>query len=98
MAANIFANREATRGPGLLDERADGRRRRSASSTEMGVELDPHAKVGGLSVGEKQLVEIARTLQQQSEIIIMDEPNSALNAARDRSGSSSCCAACATAG
>ena len=29
---------------------------------------------------EKQLVEIARTLQQQSEIIIMDEPNSALNA------------------
>ena len=43
--------------------------------------LDPHAKVGSLSVGEKQLVEIARTLEQQSEIIIMDEPNSALSAA-----------------
>ena len=47
----------------------------------MGVALDPHAKVGTLSVAEKQLVEIARTLEQQSEIIIMDEPNSALSAA-----------------
>src|SRR6185312_9195146 len=42
--------------------------------------LDPRTRVGKLSVGEKQLVEIARTLEQQSEIIIMDEPNSALNA------------------
>src|SRR4029453_1321433 len=49
--------------------------------TQMGVDLDPHAKVGKLTVAEKQLVEIARTLEQQSEIIIMDEPNSALSAA-----------------
>jgi ABC-type sugar transport system ATPase subunit len=35
--------------------------------------------VGKLPIGERQLVEIARTLQQQSDIIIMDEPNSALN-------------------
>ena len=46
----------------------------------MGVSIDPREKVGKLSVGEKQLVEIARTLQQRSEIVIMDEPNSALNA------------------
>src|SRR5215211_7415594 len=46
----------------------------------MGVPIDPREKVGKLSVGEKQLVEIARTLQQRSEIVIMDEPNSALNA------------------
>src|SRR4029453_12987859 len=49
--------------------------------TQMGVDLDPHAKVGRLSVAERQLVEIARTLEQQSEIIIMEEPNSALSAA-----------------
>jgi ABC-type sugar transport system ATPase subunit len=47
----------------------------------MGVRLDPRTKVGRLSVAEKQLVEIARTLQQESDIIIMDEPNSALSAA-----------------
>jgi ABC-type sugar transport system ATPase subunit len=47
---------------------------------EMGVALNPSRKVGTLTVGEMQLVEIARTLHQQSEIVIMDEPNSALNA------------------
>ncbi|MGH2617316.1 MAG: ATP-binding cassette domain-containing protein, partial [Thermomicrobiales bacterium] len=80
VAANIFANRETTHGPGLLDER----QMVAATSrvlSEMGVELDAHAKVGRLSVAEKQLVEIARTLEQQSDIIIMDEPNSALSAA-----------------
>ncbi len=80
VAANIFANREVTHGPGLLDER------QMVTATKrvldaMGVDLDPHAKVGRLSVAEKQLVEIARTLEQQSAIIIMDEPNSALSAA-----------------
>jgi ABC-type sugar transport system ATPase subunit len=80
VAGNIFANREATRGPGLLDERLMVAATRDILR-QMGVELDPHARVGRLSVAEKQLVEIARTLQQQSEIIIMDEPNSALSAA-----------------
>jgi ABC-type sugar transport system ATPase subunit len=79
VSANIFANRELEHGIGLLDKRKmDAESRRILN--QMGVHLDPDAKVGKLSVGEKQLVEIARTLQQRSEIIIMDEPNSALNA------------------
>ena len=80
VAGNIFANRETTFGPGLLN----GRQMVAATRRvlgEMGVALDPHAKVGRLSVAEKQLVEIARTLEQQSEIMILDEPNSALSAA-----------------
>jgi ABC-type sugar transport system ATPase subunit len=80
VAGNIFANRETTIGPGLLNERQMVAATRRVFR-EMGVALDPHAKVGRLSVAEKQLVEIARTLEQQSEIIIMDEPNSALSAA-----------------
>lgn len=80
VAANIFANREATIGPGLLNQRQMVAATRRVLQA-MGVSLDPHAKVGGLSVAEKQLVEIARTLDQQSDIIIMDEPNSALSAA-----------------
>ena len=78
IAGNIFANRERTHS-GILDKRSmrnDARR----VLTEMGVSLDPTRKVGSLTVGEKQLVEIARTLHHQSEIVIMDEPNSALNA------------------
>ena len=79
IAANIFANREPTRGGVVLDKRTmreDARR----VLREMGVALDPTRKVGTLTVGEKQLVEIARTLHQRSDIVIMDEPNSALNA------------------
>jgi ABC-type sugar transport system ATPase subunit len=80
VAGNIFANRESTVGPGILNERQMVEATRDVLD-EMGVRLDPHTKVGSLSVAEKQLVEIARTLQQQSDIIIMDEPNSALSAA-----------------
>src|SRR5437016_1281907 len=43
-----------------------------------------HALVGPLAIGEKQLVEIARTLEQESRIIILDEPNSALNEAESQ--------------
>src|SRR5687767_5112743 len=67
IAGNIFANREATRAAGILDKPA---MRASARQVldEMGVALDPARKVGTLTVGEKQLVEIARTLHQQAEI------------------------------
>jgi len=79
VAANIFANRELSGATGLLDERGMVAATRRIFD-EMGVHLDPRAKIGKLAVGEKQLVEIARALQQESDIVIMDEPNSALNA------------------
>src|SRR6478609_806749 len=79
IAANIFVNREETRGRWVLDKGAM-RKETEAVLEQMGVWLDPGRKVRSLPVGEKQIVEIARTLQQDSQIIIMDEPNSALNA------------------
>jgi ribose transport system ATP-binding protein len=41
--------------------------------------LDPDAEVKGLKVGEKQVVEIAKSLVNESELLIMDEPTAALN-------------------
>ncbi|CAN5818881.1 sugar ABC transporter ATP-binding protein [soil metagenome] len=79
ISANMFVNREETFGGGILNERAMREASRQVLQ-EMGVGLDPSRKVSSLTVGEKQMVEIARTLQQQSDIVIMDEPNSALNA------------------
>jgi ribose transport system ATP-binding protein len=76
-AANVFVNRELVSRHGLLDERAMIEATHRVFNA-MGIQISPHAKVGKLSVGDKQLVEIARTLQQQSSIILMDEPNSAL--------------------
>src|SRR3954447_8981131 len=63
VAGNIFANREATLGPGLLDERQMTTKTKQVLA-EMSVPLDPRTKVSKLSVAEKQLVEIARTLEQ----------------------------------
>jgi ABC-type sugar transport system ATPase subunit len=78
ITANIFANREKSTA-GVLDNRKMTREARQVL-TDMGVTLDPSRTVGSLAVGERQLVEIARTFHQKSDIVIMDEPNSALNA------------------
>lgn len=40
--------------------------------------LDPNAKVGDLSVGEQQRVEILKTLYREAEVIILDEPTAVL--------------------
>jgi ribose transport system ATP-binding protein len=46
----------------------------------LGQALPITAKVGTLSIGKQQLVEIARALVAQAKIIIMDEPTSSLSA------------------
>lgn len=44
----------------------------------LSVEEDPRVTVAGLSIGKKQMVEIAKALSINAEIIIMDEPTDAL--------------------
>lgn len=44
----------------------------------LGVNLDPRARVRGLSVAQQQMVEIAKALSLSARILIMDEPTSAL--------------------
>ena len=41
--------------------------------------LEPTTPVGGLSVAEKQLVEIARAFTREVKILVLDEPTSALS-------------------
>ena len=47
-------------------------------STEYGLPLDPSRRVGDLSAGERQRVEIVRCLLQDPKLLIMDEPTSVL--------------------
>ena len=44
----------------------------------LNLDLDPMMPVSDLSVGEQQMVEIARALSRDSRIIVMDEPTAAL--------------------
>jgi len=47
-------------------------------------ELDVNAKVGSLSVANRQRVEIARALAQNARLVIMDEPTAALGVKESR--------------
>ncbi|MCC7446113.1 MAG: sugar ABC transporter ATP-binding protein, partial [Anaerolineae bacterium] len=42
-------------------------------------QINLNRRAGTLKVGEKQLLEIARALNHQSDLLIMDEPTAALN-------------------
>jgi len=80
VAANIFLGREMRGRFGLLDDRA-----MNAAAAGLLQELEcraaPTQLVGSLRVGDQQLVEIAKALSLQSDIVIMDEPTSALTEA-----------------
>ena len=44
----------------------------------LGMNLDPHTKVRGLSFADQQMVEIAKALSVNAQVLVMDEPTSAL--------------------
>lgn len=46
---------------------------------QLGLNLDPEAPIGGLPIGEQQMVEIARVLFSGARVVILDEPTSALS-------------------
>jgi len=79
VAENVFIGREPisgrTRGIRYPEMRARCRRWFEV----LGVDLDPDARLGGLSVAMQQLVEIAKALSHEGRVIVMDEPTAALD-------------------
>src|SRR5690625_218077 len=45
---------------------------------QIGLDIDPQVKVGELTVGKQQLIEIVKALTKDAEILILDEPTAAL--------------------
>ena len=74
---NIFLGCEWKKGP-FLDHK--GMRKRAAELLEeLHCTLSPDRKVASLSIAEKQMVEIARALNRECRLLIMDEPTTVLN-------------------
>jgi ribose transport system ATP-binding protein/rhamnose transport system ATP-binding protein len=63
----------------LFHRRARLREKAAAALAELGVEYDLDRPVGGLSMGERQIVEIARLLARDARILILDEPTATLS-------------------
>ncbi len=79
VAQNVFLGNEPTVN-GLVDwHRVYARTTRVLE--EYGLDLDPHARVSGLSVGRQQLVEIVKALSKNKKILLLDEPTAALTEA-----------------
>ncbi|MEY4415472.1 MAG: hypothetical protein RLZZ592_810 [Pseudomonadota bacterium] len=77
VAENIWIRREPKNRFGLVDH-GEMRRRTQALFDRLQIEVDPDAEVRTLSIAARQMVEIAKAVSFDSEVLIMDEPTSAL--------------------
>ncbi|WP_338868792.1 sugar ABC transporter ATP-binding protein [Spirosoma sp. SC4-14] len=75
---NIFLGREPTTQWGTLDKRAM-RERTHQLLNDLQLSINPDTLIADLKVGQQQVVEIAKALLEESEVIIMDEPTSAIS-------------------
>ncbi|MGI9154594.1 MAG: ATP-binding cassette domain-containing protein, partial [Rubrivivax sp.] len=78
VAENVFLGNQPLTAVGTVDW---GRMNREAKAliASLGLDIDPTTTMGSLPVGLQQLVELSRVLFSGAQIIILDEPTSALS-------------------
>ncbi len=77
VAENILLGEETMANAIFLD-RKEAHRRIVDLGRRFGFEIDPEAKVGNLSVGWQQRVEILKALYRDARILVLDEPTAVL--------------------
>jgi inositol transport system ATP-binding protein len=78
VAENVFLGREPLTRFGFIDEGALLRRTASLLAA-LHVDVDPDARVSDLTLAQRQMIEIARAVSYDAQILIMDEPTSTLS-------------------
>lgn len=74
---NMFLGKEIKKGLGVCDKKAM-RQKVKEILDKLGVHIDPGQRMNELSVGQQQMIEIAKALMVDAQVIIMDEPTAAL--------------------
>ncbi len=73
---NVFAGREKTKGA-VIDKKGMQNRTKELMNS-LGIAIDPKTKIKNLSTAQQQMVAITRAIAFDAEVIIMDEPTSAI--------------------
>lgn len=76
VAQNIFIGREMRSGFIIKDN--DMVKETRAIFDRIGIDIDPKIKLGRLTVGKQQMVEIAKAVSRDCKVLILDEPTAAL--------------------
>ncbi|MBS1653586.1 MAG: sugar ABC transporter ATP-binding protein [Bacteroidetes bacterium] len=78
VAENIFLGRELVSKLGIVDKKKMNEETKRVLA-RLNLDIDPDTKIEKLKVGQQQMVEIAKALYSNAEVIIMDEPTSAIS-------------------
>jgi ribose transport system ATP-binding protein len=78
VAENIFMGRHPLRPDGWRIDWPALKDAARAILKQLDIEIDPDAVLATLSVAQQQLIEIAKALSQKAELLILDEPTTAL--------------------
>src|ERR1700744_6746456 len=78
VAENVFLGSQPVNGMGVVTWRRMAERA-AEELKNLGLDIDPKARLGDFPIGVQQLVELSRVLFSGARIIILDEPTSALS-------------------
>ena len=76
VAQNLFIGHESMNGM-FIDDKAMEEKAKELFKI-LNVDIDPSVKVGMLTVGKQQMVEIAKVISKNAKVIVLDEPTAAL--------------------
>ena len=79
VAENLFVREEGRRYGRLLVAKNRMARDAAALMSDLGMDVNPRARVGTLGVAEQQMVEIAKAIGHHLNFIVLDEPTAALD-------------------
>jgi len=78
VAQNIYIGRESTKAKGLFLSEKEQNQRTEKLLKRLNMHIDPTEKLGNLTVGKQQMVEIAKAVSHNLRVLILDEPTAAL--------------------